>query len=180
MRKIISILLLTVVLTLALTSCGIHVPRPEIKKEEFDFSVTYEINGETKTVSGVLVCEYDGTSWSLDGGYNRSWKGTITGVESGIGYETKIGTTEDGGEIIIAYGFNPSYFSELFRHATGESFSARLSKLKIRYAKTLLSQGFSVTDSCYRSGFGSTNNFLYTFKKLEGISPSEYKKRLAH
>ena len=83
-------------------------------------------------------------------------------------------------EVARNAGFNPSYFSELFRHATGESFSARLSKLKIRYAKTLLSQGFSVTDSCYRSGFGSTNNFLYTFKKLEGISPSEYKKRLAH
>ena len=110
MKRFLSILLLTVVLTFALTSCGIHVPRPEIKKEEFDFSVTYEINGETKNVSGVLVCEYDGTSWSLDGGFNRSWKGTITGVESRIGYETKIGTTEDGGEIIIAYGFNPSYF----------------------------------------------------------------------
>ena len=110
MKRFLSILLLTVVLTLVLTSCGIHVPRPEIQKEEFDFSVTYEINGETKTVSGVLVCEYDGTSWSLDGGFNRSWKGSISGVESRIGYETKIGTTEDGGEIIIAYGFNPSYF----------------------------------------------------------------------
>ena len=77
-------------------------------------------------------------------------------------------------------GFNPSYFSELFKRATGESFSHRLAKLKIRYAKTMLSQGFSVTDSCFRSGFGSTNNFLYTFKKIEGISPSEYKKRLVH
>lgn len=110
MKKLFSILLLTALLTFAFTGCGLQVPRPEIKKADFAFSVTYEMNGETKTVSGVLVCEYDGTSWSLDGGYRRAWKGTITGVESDIGYETRIGTTEDGGDIIIAYGFNPNYF----------------------------------------------------------------------
>ena len=69
--------------------------------------------------------------------------------------------------------------SELFRRVTGQSFTERLAVLKTRHAKTLLSQGFSVTDACFRSGFGSTNNFLYTFKKLEGVAPSEYKKRLA-
>lgn len=76
-------------------------------------------------------------------------------------------------------GFNASYFSELFRKATGQSFSERLSRLKIKHAKALLSQGCSITDACYRSGFGSVNNFLRTFKKLEGMPPSEYKKRLA-
>ena len=110
MKKILSILILTVLLAFAFTGCGLLVERPAVKKSKFAFSVTYEMNAETKTVSGVLVCEYDGTSWSLDGGFNRSWKGSITGVESGIGYETKIGITEDGGDVIIAYGFNPSCF----------------------------------------------------------------------
>ena len=110
MKKIFAILILTALLAFAFTGCGLLVERPEVENGEFAFSVTYEMNGETKTVSGVLVCEYDGTSWSLDGGFNRSWKGSVTGVESGIGYETKIGITEDGGDIIIAYSFSPSYF----------------------------------------------------------------------
>ena len=50
-----------------LTGCGSISPNPKIKEGEFDFSVTYEFNGETKTVSGVYVCEYDGRSWVLDG-----------------------------------------------------------------------------------------------------------------
>jgi two-component system response regulator YesN len=77
-------------------------------------------------------------------------------------------------------GYNPSYFSELFRRVTGQSYTERLAVLKTRHAKALLAQGFSVTEACFRSGFGSANNFLYTFKKLEGVSPSEYKKRLSH
>lgn len=107
-------------------------------------------------------------------------KSELSPIQKALMYmETHFREDPSLSEVARIAGFTPGYFSELFRHATGESFSARLAKLKTRYAKMLLSQGFSVTDSCFRSGFGSTNNFLYTFKKLEGISPSEYKKRPA-
>ena len=72
-------------------------------------------------------------------------------------------------------GFHPNYFSELFRDVTGERYTEHLSALKISYAKTLLRSGFSVSEACYRSGFGSLSNFLATFKKKVGKTPESYK-----
>ena len=43
------------------TGCSGLTSGPEVEKGEFDFSVTYEFEGETKTVSGVYVCEYEGS-----------------------------------------------------------------------------------------------------------------------
>ena len=108
MKKLLSILLFTLTIALLLTSCGITVPRPEIKKHEFDFSVTYEFNGEVKTVSGVYVCEYDGTGWALDGGSHREWKSYFKNDEQAE--PVRIGTTEDGGIVELNYGFYPEYF----------------------------------------------------------------------
>ena len=105
----------------------------------------------------------------------------LSSIQKSITYmETHFRENPSLGDMARLSGFTPSYFSELFRRVTGQSFTERLAVLKTRHAKTLLSQGFSVTDACFRSGFGSTNNFLYTFKKLEGVPPSEYKKRLSH
>lgn len=72
-------------------------------------------------------------------------------------------------------GLHPHYFSDLFHKTTGESFCERLNSLRISYAKTLLSKGFSVCDACYNSGFGSLSNFIYRFIKATGSSPKEYR-----
>ena len=73
-------------------------------------------------------------------------------------------------------GFHKNYFCELFKKTTGESYSHRLNILKTGYAKELLSRGFSVTEACYNSGFGSMSNFFTVFKKIVGASPEEFKK----
>lgn len=73
-------------------------------------------------------------------------------------------------------GYNPTYFSELFRKVTGETYIQRLKRLRINYAKTLLSQGLSVSDACFLSGFSSLSNFLTTFKEMCGTTPSNYRK----
>lgn len=73
-------------------------------------------------------------------------------------------------------GYNPTYFSELFRKVTGETYIERLKSLRIKYACMLLSNGISVSDACFASGFGSLSNFLGAFKEKKGKTPSEYKK----
>ena len=108
MKRKLCALLLILVLACILASCGLTVPRPEIKNGEFDFTVTYEFNGEFKTVSGVYVCEYDGIDWVLDGVSHRDWVGYI---KDGTTDECiKLATTEDGGIVELNLHFNPGHF----------------------------------------------------------------------
>lgn len=72
-------------------------------------------------------------------------------------------------------GYNKNYFSELFKKITGETYIEKLTRLRISYARTLLANGFSVTDAAHLSGFGSLSGFLSAFKKSCGMSPREYR-----
>ena len=66
-------------------------------------------------------------------------------------------------------------FSEMFTSYFGQTFSSKLNDLKTNYAKVLLKSGFSVTETCFRSGFRSMSSFLTVFKEKTGIPPKKYK-----
>lgn len=109
-RKLICLIL---VLTLVgmLTACGLTVPRPEIREGRFNFSITYAIGDEVKTLSAVYVCEFDGTSWAIEGcDYSRDWKDYVEGDYEGDTYSAIVGTTDDGGDIGLFFGIYPEYF----------------------------------------------------------------------
>ena len=111
MKRILIIFALMLIIAVSLTSCGLTVKRPEVKNGDFNFSITYELYGEVKTLSAVYACEFDGTSWSLDGGYGRDWKSSTEGdYEGDDTYSAIIGKTEDGGDIILFFGIYPEYF----------------------------------------------------------------------
>ena len=38
----------------------LSVPEPQIKYGEFPCKLTYEINGEIKTIEDTIICEFDG------------------------------------------------------------------------------------------------------------------------
>lgn len=77
-------------------------------------------------------------------------------------------------EIAKQGGYNPSYFSRLFKKITGETFVARLNSLRLEYACMLLSKGCSVSYACFESGFSSSSYFFTAFKNKYNVSPSEY------
>ena len=120
--RLLSLLLLC---SLCLSGCGLSMPRPEIKSGEFNFSVTYEYGGETRTVSGVYVCRFEGVDWVLDGGYYREWSGHIKGntTEEII----TLGTAEDGGVIELYLAFDPDHFMGDFHWEEDEPFMPYLS-----------------------------------------------------
>ena len=72
------------------------------------------------------------------------------------------------------FNYTPSYFSTWFKHNTDYSFTEYLNSLRISYAITLLKRGYSVTDSCFTSGFGSLSRFNFCFKQKTGKTPREY------
>ena len=108
MKRIFSALILAVMLLSTLASCGLDVPRPEIKEGRFNISFTYEYNGEVKKLSGVYVCKYDGLDFTLEGTYYVAWEESFEGeIKDDV---TSLGYTADGGEIFISLLMNPEYF----------------------------------------------------------------------
>ncbi len=95
-----------------IASCDFE-PAPKIKEGRFNFSVTYEERGETKTVSGVFVCKYAGRSFTLEGAdFTRDWEGHIEGIEhAGEIYNSAvlICKTDDGGEIFLDFSLSAAH-----------------------------------------------------------------------
>lgn len=73
-----------------------------------------------------------------------------------------------------------NYLCTQFKQHTGLTLRTYLLDCKIQCAKTLLQQGSSVTEACYRSGFNDYANFIRSFTKVVGTSPGKYKKGLSH
>ena len=68
----------------------------------------------------------------------------------------------------------PSYLCRIFKNATGTTIHKYITAKRITLAKDLLTQGYSVTDACNRSGFKDYNGFLKSFVSAVGISPKKY------
>ena len=59
---------------IVLYSMFIDVPaKPKVKHGEFPFELVYEYKGEQVTIKDTIICDYEGNSWSLDGGNSRDW-----------------------------------------------------------------------------------------------------------
>lgn len=107
MKRFIGFLLLMVILAAMLTSCGPTLPLPEVREGKFDVAITYEVNGEVKTLDLVYVCEYDRVAWTLEGIYYRAWKGNFVGYDDG----DVIPVLEtEGGTVALCVLIYPEYF----------------------------------------------------------------------
>ena len=69
------------------------IPKPDIRESEFDFALTYEVDGERKKIEGTYVCKYKGVIKNIDG-VARKWKGYIKDHDDFTDYEIK--TTDEG------------------------------------------------------------------------------------
>lgn len=72
---------------------------------------------------------------------------------------------------------SPSYFSRLFTKETGENFSMYVSKLKVKWAKSLLEEtDMPINEISNELGFSEAGYFIKIFKKYEGVTPFIYRK----
>ncbi len=55
--------------------------KPKTKHGEFPFELVYEYNDQQFTVKEAVVCDYEGISFSLEGGNSRDWSCYITNNE---------------------------------------------------------------------------------------------------
>lgn len=71
---------------------------------------------------------------------------------------------------------SPYYFSKIFKAQAGENFIDYLTKLRTNRAKELMKDNqLSLKEICYSVGYKDPNYFSRVFKKVVGLTPSEYR-----
>jgi AraC-like DNA-binding protein len=76
------------------------------------------------------------------------------------------------------FGMSESIFSRFFKRNTGHGFVHYVNRVRINRACDLLTQTEKpVTELCFETGFNNISNFNRQFRKLCGLSPSEYRRQ---
>jgi len=81
------------------------------------------------------------------------------------------------GKLAEAFYMNSTSISRQFKKHTGLTLRSYILSRRIELAKFLLSDGMSITDACFQSGFGDYANFIRSFTKIVGIPPGKYIKQ---
>ncbi|MBN1986320.1 MAG: helix-turn-helix domain-containing protein [Prolixibacteraceae bacterium] len=69
-------------------------------------------------------------------------------------------------------------FCRYFKTRTRKTYVDFLTEYRIgRACKMLLQEEYSISDICYRVGFGNLSNFNRKFKKINGCTPQQYRKK---
>lgn len=69
---------------------------------------------------------------------------------------------------------SPYHFLRLFKKQTGLSPLAYLQNIRVEEAKRLLSNGVSISEAAYQTGFADQSHLTRLFKRLTGITPGVY------
>lgn len=81
-------------------------------------------------------------------------------------------------EIAATAGYSASYFSHIFTEETGMSPYQFVVRSRVEQAQQLLkTTRLAVQEIAFQCGFNSAANFCYTFRRMTGVSPHEYRKR---
>lgn len=88
-----------------------------------------------------------------------------------------IGSINSVEELSHTLGVTPSYLSDLFSRSMKVPLKQYITAKKIALAKARLQEGESVTDTAFACGFCTVSHFIVVFKRVTGVTPSEYRRR---
>ncbi|MCZ8513192.1 response regulator [Paenibacillus filicis] len=149
-------------------------------------NIELDFNIREKLFNDILVCE------TSDGCFNMIEKAVISMsreiyrqiktqnkkvIEQIIGllqeyYAQNVSLEWLSGQIHL----NSNYISRLIKKETGETFTDLLTNIRIEQAKKLLQNPlFKIYEISSRTGFEDPHYFSVKFKKITGVSPSEYR-----
>lgn len=82
-------------------------------------------------------------------------------------------------EIAASVHLNGSYTSHLFRKTFGYTITDYITYVRLENAKVILANpSANINDAAMESGFSDVSYFSRVFKKIEGLSPREYRNKL--
>ncbi len=74
---------------------------------------------------------------------------------------------------------HPDYLSHLFKEETGYTITGYLAKVRIAHAKQMLEKSSdSASEIAWKVGYSNSAYFSKIFNQMEGMSPTEYRKRV--
>lgn len=80
-------------------------------------------------------------------------------------------------QIADVAGISKSAFSHYFKKRTGKTFSAFINELRVSHASRLLRETEkNVIEVCFESGFSNLSYFNRVFKKIQSVSPRDYRR----
>lgn len=104
--------------------------------------------------------------------YSESVSQAVERIEQGYLEELNLKTVAD--ELHL----NPSYLGQIFKKETKRSFSQYLNQVRTKHAqKLLLYTDDTINEISEKVGFNNTNYFSKMFKKLNGITPKEFREQ---
>lgn len=74
-------------------------------------------------------------------------------------------------ELFSHFYLSSSYLCRIFKAATGTTINKYVTAKRITLSKSLLTQGYSVNETCEECGFNDYSNFLKAFTRAVGVSP---------
>jgi len=76
-------------------------------------------------------------------------------------------------------GLSPTHFCTAFKQSTGLPPHRYLLNRRIAHAKSLMAErGLNLTQIAFESGFASSSQFATAFRRLEGRTPTEFRRSL--
>lgn len=75
------------------------------------------------------------------------------------------------------YNLSTPYISRIFKKSTGNTLTDYIHMLRLNLAKKYLAEGMTLNDISEKCGYANTLTLIRAFKKYEGVTPSEYKKK---
>lgn len=131
-----------------------------------------EINTELSSLLTVLMQD----AWPADNSVNQGKKNDLLSLKNYLDSNFTEKITLD--DLAQRYYINKFYLTRIFKEQFGTSINNYLLDLRITRAKSLLRFSDLTADAIgLECGIGSGYYFSRVFKQVEGISPSEYRKR---
>ncbi|QOV18344.1 helix-turn-helix domain-containing protein [Blautia liquoris] len=113
-------------------------------------------------------CDHDLLEHEITGVHHEQIDGILSYVNQNLAQNLTIQNLAD------QFYISSSYLCRIFKDATGTTINKYITAKRITRAKALLSDGYSVTETCSMCGFRDYSNFLKSFTKAVGISPRKY------